>query len=100
MKRTSFLGASSRRSCRSSIESFNFSFFSITGQGINLYYSDIEWFTLEMNRDHSVIFEIASKWERLAVGQTGSCSALVDGAMLSKSLIQFSTGGWSCVPSL
>ena len=36
----------------------------------------------------------------VAVGQTGSCSALVDGAMLSKSLIQFSTGGWSCVPSL
>ena len=25
-------------------------------------YSDIEWFALEMNRDHSVIFEIASKY--------------------------------------
>ena len=24
-------------------------------------YSDIEWFALEMNRDHSVVFEIASK---------------------------------------
>ena len=24
-------------------------------------YYDIEWFALEMNRDHSVIFEIASK---------------------------------------
>ena len=23
---------------------------------------DIEWFALEMNRDHSVIFEIASKY--------------------------------------
>ena len=23
---------------------------------------DIEWFSLEMNRDHSVIFEIASKY--------------------------------------
>ena len=25
-------------------------------------YCDIEWFDLEMNRDHSVIFEIASKY--------------------------------------
>ena len=44
------------------IELFNFSFFSITGWGIDLDYCDIEWFTLEMNRDHSVIFEIASKY--------------------------------------
>ena len=44
------------------IEPFNFSFFSITGQGIDLDYCDIEWFTLEMNRDHSVIIEIASKY--------------------------------------
>ena len=35
---------------------------SITGQGIDLGYSDIEWFALETNRDHSVIFEIASKY--------------------------------------
>ena len=35
--------------------------FSITGQGIDLDYCDIEWFALEMNRDHSVIFQIASK---------------------------------------
>ena len=39
-----------------------FSFFSITGQGIDLDYSDTEWFALEMNRDHSVVFEIASKY--------------------------------------
>ena len=39
-----------------------FSFFSITGQGIDLDYCDTEWFALEMNRDHSVIFEIASKY--------------------------------------
>ena len=32
------------------------------GWGIDLYYCDIEWFALEMNRDHSVIFEIASKY--------------------------------------
>ena len=31
----------------------------ITGWGIDLEYCDIEWFALEMNRDHSVISEIA-----------------------------------------
>ena len=36
--------------------------FNVTGQVIDLDYSDIEWFALEMNRDHSVIFEIASKY--------------------------------------
>ena len=40
----------------------SFSFFSITGQGIDLDYLGIEWFALETNRDHSVIFEIASKY--------------------------------------
>ena len=30
--------------------------------GIDLGYCDIEWFALEMNRDHSVVFEIASKY--------------------------------------
>ena len=59
MKRTSFLGVSSKRSCRSS---FNFSFFSVTGWGIDLDNCDIEWFALEMNRDDSVVFEIASKY--------------------------------------
>ena len=44
------------------MELSNFSFFSIPGRGIDLDYSDIEWFALEMNRDHSVIFEIASKY--------------------------------------
>ena len=38
------------------------SFFSITGQGIDFDYHDIEWFALEMNRDTSVISEIASKY--------------------------------------
>ena len=33
-----------------------------TGWGIDLDYCDIEWFALEMNRDHSVIFEITSKY--------------------------------------
>ena len=44
------------------IEPFNFSFFSITGWGIDLDNCDIEWFALEMNRDHSVVFESASKY--------------------------------------
>ena len=44
------------------IKLFNFSFFSITGWGIDLDYCDIEWFALETNRVHSVIFETASKY--------------------------------------
>ena len=30
--------------------------------GIGLEYQDIEWFSLEVNGDHSVIFEIAFKY--------------------------------------
>ena len=41
---------------------FNFTFFSVTGRDIDLDYCDIEWFALETNRDHSVIFAIASKY--------------------------------------
>ena len=40
----------------------NFSLFSITGQGIDLDYCDIEWLALEMNRYHAVIFETAPKY--------------------------------------
>ena len=36
--------------------------FSITGWGTDLDYHDIEWFALETNRDHSVVFEITSKY--------------------------------------
>ena len=36
--------------------------FSITSRGIGLDYRDIEWFALETNRNHSVIFEIATKY--------------------------------------
>ena len=39
-----------------------FSFFSVTGWGIDLDYCDIEWFALETNRDHCVVFETASKY--------------------------------------
>ena len=38
------------------------SFFSISGWGIDLDYCDVERFALEMNRDHSVIFEITPKY--------------------------------------
>ena len=37
-------------------------YFSVTGWGIDLDNCDNEWFALETNRDHSVVFEIASKY--------------------------------------
>ena len=43
------------------VELFHVSFFGISGWGIDLDYCDIEWFALETNRDHSVVFEIAPK---------------------------------------
>ena len=39
-----------------------FSFLGISGWGIDLDYCDAEWFALEMNQDHSVIFEIIPKY--------------------------------------
>ena len=44
------------------LELLNVSFFSVTCQGIYLDYCNIEWFALETNREHSVIFEIAFKY--------------------------------------
>ena len=44
------------------LELFNFCFFSITGQVIDLDYCDTEWFALETNRDHFVVFETESKY--------------------------------------
>ena len=60
MKRTIFRGGCSWRSFI--IELFNFTFFRITGLGIDLDCCDITWLTFEKNRDHSVVFEIASKY--------------------------------------
>ena len=40
----------------------SFSFFSITGWGIDLVYCDTEWFVLETNRDHSVVLVILAGW--------------------------------------
>ena len=36
--------------------------FNISGRGIDLDYCNIEWFALEMIRDHSVVFEVAFKY--------------------------------------
>ena len=38
------------------------SYMAFTGWDIDLEYCDIERFALEMDRDHSVVFEIASKY--------------------------------------
>ena len=61
MKRTSF-GVLVLRGLVALHRTINFSSFSVAGQGIDVDYHDIKWFALEMNRDHSVIFEIASKY--------------------------------------
>ena len=44
------------------MEQFSFNFFSITGWGKDFDYCDIEWFVLEMNRDHFVISETVPKY--------------------------------------
>ena len=44
------------------IEQFNSSIFGFSGWGTDLDYSDIEWFVLEMNRDHSFVLNIAPKY--------------------------------------
>jgi len=49
-------------------ESFNFSFFRVTGWGTDLDYCDIEWFALEMNTNHSVVFEIVSILKEISPG--------------------------------
>ena len=61
MKRISFLGVSSRRSL-GLYRTVQLQLLWISGWGIDLNYCDIEWFALETNRDHSLIFEIASKY--------------------------------------
>ena len=65
----------------------NFSFFSITGRGIDLDCCDIECFALEMNRGHSVVFEITSKYcisdsfvdyDRYSISSKGFLPTVVD----------------------
>ena len=69
------------------IEPLNFSFFSINGWGIDLDYCNTEWFALERNRDHSVVFEIAPKYyisdsfvdyEGYSISSKGFLPAVVD----------------------
>ena len=73
------------------IEPFNFSFFGISGWNIHLYYCDIEWFALEMNRDHSVISEITPKhyildsfvgYEGNFISSKGFLPTVVDGTLI------------------
>ena len=55
--------------------------------GVYLHYNDIEWFALEMSRDHSVVFEIASKhcildsfvdYESYSISSEGFLPSVVD----------------------
>ena len=43
----------------------NFSFFSISGWGIDLDYYNVEWFTSKVNEDCFVVLEIAFKYNIL-----------------------------------
>ena len=43
-------------------EGYIFRFFGISGWGTDLDYYDTEWFAMEMDRDHAVIFEMAPKY--------------------------------------
>ena len=58
--------------------------FGISGWGIDLDYCDDEWFALEVNRDHSLIFETAPKYRILdsfvdyAAKSLQSCPTLCD----------------------
>ena len=69
------------------MESVNFSFFGISGWGIDLDYCDIEWFALETNQDLPFVFEIAPKYcisdsfadyEGYSISSKGFLPAVVD----------------------
>ena len=57
---------------------FKFSFFSITGLDIDLDYHDVEWFALEVNRDHSVIFESSIDCDGYSISSKGLLPKVVD----------------------
>ena len=61
MKRTSFFGVSSKRSLGLH-RTIQLQLLQGYWLGLDLDYCDIECFALETNRDHSVVFEIASKY--------------------------------------
>ena len=60
MQKTSFWGVSSKRSVGIH-RTVQLQLLQHYWSGHRLGLRDIEWFALEMNRDHSVVFEIASK---------------------------------------
>ena len=65
MKRISFFGVLVLKGLGGLHRTIQLCFFSVIGfigWGIDLDYCDIEWFASEMNRDPSVVFEIASKY--------------------------------------
>ena len=61
MKRTAFWGVSSQ-SLVGLHRTVQLQLLQCYWLGCDLDYCDTEWFALEMNRDHCVIFEIASKY--------------------------------------
>ena len=86
MKRTSFL-VLVLKGLVGHHEPSNFSFFSISGWGIDLNYCDAEWFALEKNQDHSFVFEIAPKYcildsfvdyEGYSISSKGFLASIVD----------------------
>ena len=44
--------------------------------GKNLDYCDIEWFALEMSRDHSVVFEIAGSEVKASAWNAGDLGSI------------------------
>ena len=79
---------------------FSFSFFGISGFDIDLDCYDFEWFAVETNQDHSIIFEIAPKYcildsfvdyESYSISSMGFLSIVVDTMVIwikfSRSLI-------------
>ena len=82
-----FFGSQFQKVLQFFIEPFSFSFFSISGWGIDLDYCDVEWFALETNRNHSVIFETEPKYcisdsfvdcECYSIPSKGFLAAVVD----------------------
>ena len=72
------------------MELFNLSFFGISGWDIDLDYCDTEWFVLEMNRYHSVIFETASSY---GTQKAGGCDSAQSAAKRSYPTSEVRGGG-------
>ena len=62
MKRTSFFLVLVLEGLEGHHRTVQPSFFGLGGWGIDFDYCDFEWVAFEMNRDHSVVFEIAPKY--------------------------------------